>query len=91
MLDDADRLAVALTVLRRKTVVDAEAVAAVLVGHWPADVVAYGVTRGLGSVCNEAGACTLAATVDAERKQAAVEMLTDAGLASWMSDSLTPR
>ena len=84
MLDDADRLAVALTVLRRRGPVDSEALAAVLVDHWPPEVVAYGVSRGLGSVCTAAGACTMHAEVDPERKAQAAVVLEDAGLGDWL-------
>lgn len=80
MLDPADQLAVALSVLRKQGQVDAEAVASVLLERFPPGDVAHGLTRGLGLGCDADGACALAASVSDTRREAARQFLRRAGM-----------
>lgn len=80
MLDEADRLAVALGILRRRGPVDVEAVTAVLLEHWSTIDVARAVSRGLGALCTAEGACAIAADVDGARRDEARQALLEADL-----------
>jgi hypothetical protein len=85
-MDDSDRIAVALMVLAKTKVVDAEAVSAALLPHWPGWVVARAVTRSLGLACDADAACALAAEVSAERIEAVRQLLRQEGMADLLGE-----
>ena len=84
-LDTADWIAVALQALRKRHVVDTEALAAVLAQVHPPDVVERAVARGLGTVCTVGALAD--AQVDETRRAAARQLLASEA----MLDLLQPR
>jgi len=86
-LDDADRLAVALQVLRKSVSVDAEAMASVLLKQFAPDVVARGLSHGLGFACDGDAACALAAQVPSAREEAARAVLCAAGMGDLVGEA----
>jgi hypothetical protein len=85
-MDDSDRIAVALMVLAKTQVVDAEAVSAALLPHWPAWVVARAVTRSLGLACDADAACALAAEVSSARVESVRQLLREQGMSDLLGE-----
>lgn len=88
MLDDSDRIAVALQVLRKRHRLDFEALGAVFREVHPESVVARAMVRGVGIVC-DAELCSAWATVGPERRDEARGLLIAEGMADLLDATAT--
>lgn len=85
MLDDADRIAVALQVLAKRYRLNHDALGALLRDHYSEEVVARAMVRGVGVVC-DAEICSAWAAVPHPAKEEARQLL----ILEQMQDLLDP-
>lgn len=80
-LDEADRIAVALAVLRKRHVrIDGEALAWLLMERWGREIAERALVHGFGLTCGADDACGAPEAPDPDRLEAARAILVEEGM-----------